>query len=314
MSPSSSATRAPAWLSATARFTDTVVLPTPPLPAPTAMTLRTPRTGCLLKSAVGTARTLAVMSMSTVATPGIRATAARACCRIVSRAEEPWMACSIVKTTRLPSMRTFLTNFAVTMSRSIEGSRTPRNASRMVDSVNSALPKSQSPKPKAQSLNPIRGHLTDQRQLEFLPLVGLEHQQQPEDGGRGNHDEDHQQRPEDRDELKEDVDRDDPEEHERRLHRVEPDELVLLLHEQEDDPRHEADQIAQRGGHVRVHAGGRLFSVLRRHARKGLAHRCAAGPRTCKSPAPSRRAARTGSSPPGRARRSAQASDAAGSR
>ena len=50
MSPSIIATRLPAWLSATARFTATVVLPTPPLPAPTAMMFFTPGTGALPES------------------------------------------------------------------------------------------------------------------------------------------------------------------------------------------------------------------------------------------------------------------------
>ena len=45
MSPSIIATRLPIWLSAIARFTATVVLPTPPLPAPTAMMFFTPGTG-----------------------------------------------------------------------------------------------------------------------------------------------------------------------------------------------------------------------------------------------------------------------------
>ena len=45
MSPSSIPTRLPRCASATARFTATVVLPTPPLPAPTAMTFFTPGTG-----------------------------------------------------------------------------------------------------------------------------------------------------------------------------------------------------------------------------------------------------------------------------
>ena len=45
MSPSIIPTRLPACASATARFTATVVLPTPPLPAPTAITFFTPATG-----------------------------------------------------------------------------------------------------------------------------------------------------------------------------------------------------------------------------------------------------------------------------
>ncbi len=45
MSPSMIPTRLPHFASAIARFTATVVLPTPPLPAPTAMTFFTPSTG-----------------------------------------------------------------------------------------------------------------------------------------------------------------------------------------------------------------------------------------------------------------------------
>ena len=63
--------------------------------------------------------------------------------------------------------------------------------------------------------------------------------------------------------LQQDVDRHDPDEHQRRLHRVEADELVLLLHEQEDDAGHEADQIAERRRHVGVEAGRRFLSVQR---------------------------------------------------
>ena len=45
MSPSIMPTRLPHLASAIARFTATVVLPTPPLPAPTAMMFFTPSTG-----------------------------------------------------------------------------------------------------------------------------------------------------------------------------------------------------------------------------------------------------------------------------
>src|ERR1017187_8921753 len=46
MSASSSPTRYPSLPSATARFTATVVLPTPPLPLPTATTCAMPGNGC----------------------------------------------------------------------------------------------------------------------------------------------------------------------------------------------------------------------------------------------------------------------------
>ena len=75
MSPSIIPTRAPAWLSAIARFTDTVVLPTPPLPAPTAITFFTPGTGCLVKSDPSTGRTLKAIFTSTAVTPGDSPTA-----------------------------------------------------------------------------------------------------------------------------------------------------------------------------------------------------------------------------------------------
>ena len=48
------------------------------------------------------------------------------------------------------------------------------------------------------------------------------------------------QRAEQRDDLQQDVDQHDAGEHQRRLHRVETDEPVFLLHEQEDDAGHEA--------------------------------------------------------------------------
>ena len=61
MSPSIIPTRLPACASATARFTATVVLPTPPLPAPTAITFFTPATGCRVPSATLAVRTAAVI-------------------------------------------------------------------------------------------------------------------------------------------------------------------------------------------------------------------------------------------------------------
>src|SRR3954469_23980089 len=263
MSPSIIATRAPDWLSAIARLTERVVLPTPPFPAPTAITFLTPGTGCLLKSDEGTARTFAVMSISTCDTPGILPTAARACSRMVSRAADPWMACSMVNTTRPPSMRRFLTNFAATRSRFTEGSLTPRNASRITASETGTFEPFQKLKATAGVLNALRGDLSDQRQLVLFPLVGLEHQQQPEDRGSGDDDENHEQRPENRHELQQDIDTDDAGEHQRGLHRVEPDELVLLLDDEEDDPGDEPDQVAERRRQVGVDAGRRFLCMHR---------------------------------------------------
>ena len=63
-------TRLPHFASAIARLTATVVLPTPPLPAPTAMMFFTPGTGC--RGAVGAdrSRTRALICTSTAVTPG----------------------------------------------------------------------------------------------------------------------------------------------------------------------------------------------------------------------------------------------------
>ena len=70
MSPSIIATRPPHWLSATARLTATVVFPTPPLPAPTAMMFFTPGTAALPASGASVDRTCAVISISTAGHAG----------------------------------------------------------------------------------------------------------------------------------------------------------------------------------------------------------------------------------------------------
>ncbi len=82
MSPSIMATRLPSWLRAMARFTATVVLPTPPLPAPTAMMFLTPGTAALAPSGDTAARTCAVISIATLVTPGMALTTACAWSRI----------------------------------------------------------------------------------------------------------------------------------------------------------------------------------------------------------------------------------------
>src|SRR4030095_6254184 len=69
MSPSMMPTRLPSFASAMARWTATVVLPPPPLPAPTAMMLRIPGIGARPPSGTAAERTMAVMSTSTDVTP-----------------------------------------------------------------------------------------------------------------------------------------------------------------------------------------------------------------------------------------------------
>ena len=78
MSPSIIPTLLPHFASAIARFTATVVLPTPPLPAPTAMMFFTPGGSWRAPSAATASRTRADMRTSTAATPGTCSTAARA--------------------------------------------------------------------------------------------------------------------------------------------------------------------------------------------------------------------------------------------
>ena len=78
MSASMMPTRPPALASAIARLTATVVLPTPPLPAPTAMTFFTPGTDCRAPSEPTASRTRALICTSTLPTPGSCITAARA--------------------------------------------------------------------------------------------------------------------------------------------------------------------------------------------------------------------------------------------
>ena len=78
MSPSMMPTRLPSLASAIARLTATVVLPTPPLPAPTAMMLRMPGIGARPPSGSAADRTMAVISTSTDVTPATPRMAAAA--------------------------------------------------------------------------------------------------------------------------------------------------------------------------------------------------------------------------------------------
>src|SRR5262245_54353842 len=105
------------------------------------------------------------------------------------------MACSTVNATRPPSIFKSLTYFAATMSRSTIGSRTVRSASRTAASVG--------------TLDPVGGDLPDDRQFEFLALIRLEHQEQPQNGRCRNHEEDDDERADNRHDLQEDVEHDD---------------------------------------------------------------------------------------------------------
>ena len=133
MSASRSPTAAPAWASATARLTLTVLLPTPPLPDATAMTFLTPGSSC--SACRGWARrTIAPQVMSTRSTP-IAPSTARVFPSISSLSGQAGVVSSIVKATAEPSMTTSLTISSVTMSRPSSGSWTARRASMTAVSV-----------------------------------------------------------------------------------------------------------------------------------------------------------------------------------
>ena len=128
MSASIMPTRLPVRASAIARFTATVVLPTPPFPAPTAMTFFTPGIGALPASGDTAALTCAVIVMSTSVTPASCMTAARACSFICSLTGHAGVVNSIVNATRPPSMLTSFTNPSLTMSLWRSGSLTAVSA------------------------------------------------------------------------------------------------------------------------------------------------------------------------------------------
>ena len=101
-------TRLPHRASASARFTATVVLPTPPLPAPTAMTFFTPGSGGRPVSGADAERTLAVICTSTSETPGSARTAAAAWSRIWSFTGHAGVVSSMVNETRAAGDREVL--------------------------------------------------------------------------------------------------------------------------------------------------------------------------------------------------------------
>src|SRR5262245_58173495 len=103
MSPSSTPTRAPLFDSATARLTETVVLPTPPFPAPTAMTFFTPGNGGLPCSGADTDLTTNDVVTTTSLTPGRAPTASRTRAATASRLVGDGVAVSTATVTRPPS-------------------------------------------------------------------------------------------------------------------------------------------------------------------------------------------------------------------
>src|SRR5262245_23380084 len=170
------------------------------------MMFLTPGTG-VLPASPGVARTCAVIVMSTAVTPGSAATAARACSRIWSFTGHAGVVNSIANDTRPSSMRTFFTNFSVTMSRLRSGSRTTFNASRTEASETELIAALDPPPSRhhpqttngrkgetlpfscvflgggasvAGSDSPLSQFARD-REFESFALVGLEHQHQPED-------------------------------------------------------------------------------------------------------------------------------------
>src|SRR3990172_9599473 len=191
-------TRPPHWLNAIARFTATVVLPTPPLPAPTAMMFLTPGTGALLRSPVTAARTCAVISMSTAATPERAATTARACSFILSFMGQAGVVSSMANEMRPPSIRRFLMNLRLTMSRLRSGSRTAFSASSTAasETIRTLYRRAVRERPLQ---DPLFGHVAGDRELELLALICLEHEDEPQNGGERDDEEDRDEHPEDGD-------------------------------------------------------------------------------------------------------------------
>jgi hypothetical protein len=128
MSASSSPTLAPAFARATARLTDTVLLPTPPLPDATAITFLTPGTSC--SGVRGAARrTVADHSTASDSTPS-GVSAWRMSPSIWSLRGQAGVVSSTVNATFPPSMARSRIMFRVTRSPPSSGSWTVRRAAR----------------------------------------------------------------------------------------------------------------------------------------------------------------------------------------
>src|SRR3954454_3000120 len=193
MSPSMMPTRLPSFASAMARLTATVVLPTPPLPAPTAMMLRMPAIGARPPPGATADRTAAVMSTSTDVTPATPPIAAAAWLRSCSFTGHAGAVSSIVTATGPPSSATRFTKPRLTMSLWRSGSWTTRRASRTAASVTGDERENIRPLYRAARLlyraprsgalgrpDLLLGHFAEVGQLEALALERAEHAVQPD--------------------------------------------------------------------------------------------------------------------------------------
>jgi hypothetical protein len=124
---------APAWASATARLTATVLLPTPPLPEATAMTFLTPGMSCSGRTGAAR-RTMAPQVMSTASAPMDR-TAVLTFRSISSLSGQAGVVSSMVNAILDPSIARSLTMLSVTMSRPSSGSCTVRRTSKIASGV-----------------------------------------------------------------------------------------------------------------------------------------------------------------------------------
>src|SRR3954471_19329987 len=188
MSPSMMPTRLPSFASAMARLTATVVLPTPPLPAPTAMMLRMPGIGARPPPGATADRTAAVMSTSTDVTPATPPIAAAAWLRSCSFTGHAGVVSSIVTATAPPSMATRFTKPRLTMSLWRSGSWTTRRASRTAASVTAGaredMPAFYRAGPRSRAVRRpdlLLGDFPDVGQLEAFALEGAEHAVEPEE-------------------------------------------------------------------------------------------------------------------------------------
>ena len=133
MSASSRPTEAPALASATARLTEIVLFPTPPLPDATAMMFFTPGTSSSAERGAAR-RTVAPQVMASSSTP-TGASALRTSVSISSLSGQAGVVSSIVNATADPSIARSLIMLRVTRSPPSSGSWTVRRAARTVASV-----------------------------------------------------------------------------------------------------------------------------------------------------------------------------------
>src|SRR6185369_8163791 len=135
MSASRSPTLAPVCASAIARFAATVLLPTPPLPEPTAITGPTPSS--TLRSAEGSRglRTRLVVRISTPETPGTAITARRQSSSICALSGHADVVSTSVNATAPPFTATSSIIPSVTRSRWRSGSFTVPSAPRTASGV-----------------------------------------------------------------------------------------------------------------------------------------------------------------------------------